>query len=355
MKAVVKHAILLADKEWCDATSQGRIKVYDFKEPKRRSIHALGPGSVCVVLTKARAGQRSIVYGEFTVTEVKEVDANEYNRLAGEGLIYNPQALKPGEKRWIIVFDEFREYRRKVLKKELTDVKTYTSRKPISEWAITGLSYIDEQALEGIRRKTGGFVQREIRQPTASLDERIRRLEGRVGSLEELLGVSELVFPLSHECVEFMLLSIGRQLGFNVYTADPSRTCGNTRLGDLANLSKDALGNIVGPKILEPLSRTDIVWHRSGVGIYVFEVVIGGSMRDALLRLSGVGELSDKLFIVSDASRRDEFENDLRNPAFSSIRHKCKFITVSSLVKMYVLTSLWSRSIEELRLPYMSR
>ena len=78
---MVKHAILLADKEWCEAAASGRIKVYDFYKPRKRGIHALTRGSVCVVITKARAGQPQVVYGEFTVIDVREVDANEYNNL----------------------------------------------------------------------------------------------------------------------------------------------------------------------------------------------------------------------------------------------------------------------------------
>jgi len=222
---VVRHAILLADREWCEAASSGRAKVYDFIKPRRRGIHALGKGSVCVVLTKARAGQPQVFYGEFTVTEVKEVDASEYSRLATEGLIYNPQTLRPGEKRWVIFFDKFREYSVKPRKDDLTDVKTSTSKKPISEWAITGLTYIDEQALEGIRRKAGGFARREEQQPQQPPTTCIDELEERVRRLEELLGVcvSELAFPITHECAELMLLRIGRQLGFKTYTADPSR------------------------------------------------------------------------------------------------------------------------------------
>lgn len=133
IRAVVKHAILLADRVWCETASIGRIRVYDFIKPKKHRIYALTKGSICVIITKARAEQPSVVYGEFTVTEVKEVDANEYNRLARQGLIHNPQMLEPSEKRWVIFFDEFREYSRKPCKTELTDVKTSTSSKPISE------------------------------------------------------------------------------------------------------------------------------------------------------------------------------------------------------------------------------
>ena len=198
---MVKHAILLADKEWCEAASSGRARVYHFIGPRKREIHALGKGSVCVVVTKPKPGQPQIVYGEFTVTDVMEVGASEYNRLAMEGLIYKPETLKPREKRWVIFFDEFREYSVKPRKDELTDIKTSTSKKPISEWVMTGLTYIDDRTLEGIRRKAGGP------QPSTT---RIDELEERVSRLEELLGVSELAFPITHECTELMLLGIGR-------------------------------------------------------------------------------------------------------------------------------------------------
>jgi len=352
---VVRHAILLADREWCEAASSGRAKVYDFIKPRRRGIHALGKGSVCVVLTKARARQPQVFYGEFTVTEVKEVDASEYSRLATEGLIYNPQTLRPGEKRWVIFFDKFREYSVKPRKDDLTDVKTSTSKKPISEWAITGLTYIDEQALEGIRRKAGGFARREEQQPQQPPTTCIDELEERVRRLEELLDVSELAFPITHECAELMLLRIGRQLGFKTYTADPSRTCGNTRLGDLANMSRDYLSKYVGPRLLSSLSRIDVVWHSEGVGFYLFEVVIGGDMHGALLRLSSVGELNAKMFIVSNEDVRNGYERDIRHPAFSTIRNKCVFLSLGELARMFVLTNLWRQSIEPLQLPYIGR
>jgi len=352
---VAKHAILLINKEWCEVASSGRVKVYDFIRPRKRGIHALSRGSVCVVMTKARAGQPQVFYGEFTVTDVRGVDADEYNRLATNGLIHNPQTLKPGEKRWVIFFDEFREYSVRLRKDELTDVKTSTSKKPISEWVITGLSYIDDHALEAIRRKTGGFIRREEQQLQQPPTTRIDELEERVRRLEGLLGVSGLAFPITHECVELMLLRIGRQLGFKAYTADPSRTCGNTSLDKLADMSRDDLGKYVGPKLLDPLSRIDVVWHREGVGFYLFEVVISGSMHDALLRLSSVGELNAKMFIVSSENRRNEYESSIRLPAFNTIRNKCTFISVGELARMFVLTNLWRQSIEPLQLPYISR
>jgi len=150
---VTRHAILLASKEWCEAASKGRVRIYHFVKPRRVEIRALGPGSICVVLTKAERGELSRFYGEFTVVNVREVGADEWNDLVGRGLILSTERLRGGERRWIIEFEDFREYEVKIAKRELVDVRTRTSRKPISDWVIMGLSYIDGQALEGIRGK----------------------------------------------------------------------------------------------------------------------------------------------------------------------------------------------------------
>jgi len=94
---MVRQAIHLADRDWCESASSGWVRVYDFKEPRKMGIRSLGKGSVCVILTKGREGQR-VFYGEFTATEVKEVEASEYDRLVRQGLIHNPLVLKPSEK-----------------------------------------------------------------------------------------------------------------------------------------------------------------------------------------------------------------------------------------------------------------
>ena len=328
-----------------------RVRVYDFIKPRKQGIRALTRGSVCVVLTRARAGQPQVFYGEFTVTDVREVDAGEYGRLAREGLIHSPQVLKPGERRWVLFFDEFREYATKPRKDELADVRTSTGKKPISKRIITGLSYIDDQALEGIRRKARGFVGRELQQPPTT---RIDELEKRVSRLEKLLGISDLALPLTHGCAELMLLRMGRQLGFEVYTADPSETCSNVRLGDLASMSRADLREHAGPRVLESLTRVDVVWYREKEEVfYVFEVVIGGDMHEALLRLSSVGGLNVRRFIVSDESKREEYERVISLPTFSTIRNNCTFLSVGDLARMFVLTSLWKQSAESLRLPHL--
>jgi len=60
-----KHAIVLADEEWCKVASAGNIKVYDFLK-RKRGIYTLKAGSVCVVMTKAKMGNHleHLVYSQ---------------------------------------------------------------------------------------------------------------------------------------------------------------------------------------------------------------------------------------------------------------------------------------------------
>jgi len=38
---MVKHAIVLADEDWCRAAASGKVKVYDFKKRERRAYALL--------------------------------------------------------------------------------------------------------------------------------------------------------------------------------------------------------------------------------------------------------------------------------------------------------------------------
>jgi hypothetical protein len=302
------HSILLASEDWCKQAASGKVKIYDFRIGRKKGIRSLSPGSVCVVLTKVS----NIFYGEFTVTKVKLVDAREYQELASKGLIHEPQQLKPSDKVWVLFFDEFVEYPIKVHKKTLTNVKTATSKKPISEWVITGQSYIDDQALEEIRKIAGkGFE--------------------------------------SHECIEMKLLELGKMLGFKIYTADSGKKCGDRQLGELTSLSPEELPrNVIREKI-------DVVWYyKAGAHYKLFEVVLTTDIRTSLTKLSKVSGLNAEFFIVANIDKEREFNDEIRqNPAFSIIRNRTKFVSIDMVNKLYELTKQWMEYAKILNLPYL--
>jgi hypothetical protein len=310
---MVKHAIVIASEGWCREASAGRVKVYDFIRERRRGIRSLGPGSVCVVLTKAEPGKPPAFYGEFAVVEVREVSASEYEELVRRGLIRNPLELEPNERRWIIRFDEFKEYEHKILKKDLCDVKTSTSKKPICERPIKGLTYIDDNVLEAIRERA-------------------------LKKSEELL---------THECIELKLIELGNALGFNTYTADPSKKCGDVVLGSLTNLSPER------PLISDKLRTIDVIWYKHP-NYKLFEVVLTSDIRNSLLKFAEVADLNADYFIVAQKQEENRFGRSIGFSTFSKIRNRTRFISVDDLKNIHEITMKWRKSVEILKLPYLS-
>jgi hypothetical protein len=304
---MTRHSILRASEDWCKAASAGKVKVYDFRSSRKKGIRSLGPGSVCVVLTLSS----KIFYGEFTVTKVKRISAREYQELASEGLIHEPQQLKPSDKVWVLFFDKFVEYPVKVHQSQLTDVKTATSKEPISNWPIPGQAYIDDQALEGIRRIAKVFE--------------------------------------SHECIEMKLLELGNMLGFKTYTADLGKKCKDRQLEELTSLKPEELPRDITRE------RIDVVWcYKAGAHYKLFEVVLTTDIITSLTKFSKVSGLNAEFFIVANIDKEREFNDEIRqNPAFSIIRNRTKFVSIDKVNKLYESTKQWVEYAKILNLPYL--
>jgi len=306
MANLVTHSILLASEDWCKQAASGKVKVYDFYVGRKKGIRSLSPGSVCVVLTKVS----NIFYGEFTVTKVKLVDAREYQELASKGYIHEPQQLKPSDKVWVLFFDEFVEYPIKVRKEALTNVKTATSKKPISEWVITGQSYIDDQALEEIRKIAGKGLE-------------------------------------SHECIEMKLLEVGNLLGFKTYTADTGKKCGDIQLRELTSLKPEEIAR-------NELKRIDVVWYDEVRAIYkLFEIVLTTDIRTSFTNFSELSDLNADFFIVADSGMKQKFDKFRQSRVFSIIRERTRFIDINELNKLYESTKRWVEHAKILNLPQL--
>ena len=152
------NAILLTSSEWINEASKGKIDVFQFPPNRKPRVYKLSKGSICLLLVRGRQE----FWGEFIVREVKQVNGIEFERLRSRAfeVKYAPFP-KLTEKSWIIIFENLIKYDKPVRKKECSDVKTRTSKYPLSEWAITGFTLIkpeDFQLIEKIREKARIYV-----------------------------------------------------------------------------------------------------------------------------------------------------------------------------------------------------
>ncbi|MEM0005056.1 MAG: hypothetical protein QXN97_06970 [Desulfurococcaceae archaeon] len=200
------------------------------------------------------------------------------------------------------------EYPIKVRKEALTNVKTATSKKPISEWVITGQSYIDDQALEEIRKIAGKGLE-------------------------------------SHECIEMKLLEVGNLLGFKTYTADAGKKCGDRQLRELTSLKPEEIAR-------NELKRIDFVWYDEVRAIYkLFEIVLTTDIRASFINFSELSDLHVDFFIVADPGMKQKFDKVRRSRAFSIIRERTRFIDINELNKLYESTKRWVEHAKILNLP----
>ena len=184
-------AIVLAHEDWIEAASTGNIKIYDFpKERRPWQVTKLKKGSICIVMKYPKP---HYFVGEFTVEDVRLLGHEEYIR--NETLMHKPQRLSPGEKAYAIFFKNFRKYPMPVLKEVCTDIRTSTSKKPLSEWLITGITLIkpeDAPAFIDKIRKKAGFGEEELERPTHG---ELVKMLCEIGRLLGFISKKEKVTP----------------------------------------------------------------------------------------------------------------------------------------------------------------
>ena len=134
-----------------------------------------------------------------------------------------------------------------------------------------------------------------------------------------------------HIEAEAILLEIGNLLGFETYTADPSKVFEGRRLDEISTL-KDIPDILRGTK---NIARVDVIWYNEdSPPSYLFEVEDRGTMRDALHRLYQARHLNARFFIVGPAENRRRFEEWVLTAPYNSSRKLYNFRTFEDIAKL---------------------
>jgi len=134
-----------------------------------------------------------------------------------------------------------------------------------------------------------------------------------------------------HTEAEATLLEIGNLLGFETYTADPSKVFEGRRLDEISTLQEI-------PDILRGtrnITRVDVIWYNEeSPPSYLFEVEDRGTMRDALHRLYQARHLNARFFIVGPAENRRRFEEWVSTAPYESSRKLYNFRTFQDIARL---------------------
>jgi hypothetical protein len=281
--------IVLTSLQWFEECSRRGCAVFDFppgRDP--RSVKKLRPGSVCLILARPRPGAPRSEWafvGEFTVKDVKLVRGEEFReRYASRAVEAEIPFPEPGESSWIIEFENLVKYDRPVKLSECDDVRTSTSRKPMSEWVILGFTYIKPEdasrVVEAIRRKA-----------------RVER-------------------PPSHDELVKELEELGIWLGFVAKKEE---------------------------RTFDGLYRIDVTWRdaEAHAPLKAFEVETGRNVDVALARLTHARHMwnCEQLWLIVSDEARAERARALVEPrvrgSFALIREKLRVLSWSELHDLY--------------------
>jgi hypothetical protein len=151
----------------------------------------------------------------------------------------------------------------------------------------------------------------------------------------------EAVATTRHTEIQYNLLALGADMGFEVWVArnDRSRKWRGKPLGELPNMV-----SVLPTQFNEATNRTieliDVLWLKGNSIVAAFEVECTTAVYSGLLRMSDLlalqPNLEINLFLVAPDERRDKVEQEILRPTFG-LRDKplagvCGFISFSTLM-----------------------
>src|SRR6266542_5107854 len=145
-----------------------------------------------------------------------------------------------------------------------------------------------------------------------------------------------------HTEIQYALLSLGRDMGFNLWVArnDRSKVWDGTTLGSIPGMV-DKLPTQFNEATNRTIELIDVLWLQGNSIVAAFEVESTTSIYSGLLRMSDLlalqPNLDIKLYLVAPDERRDKVEGEILRPTFA-LREKplssiCGFLAFSNLME----------------------
>ena len=166
----------------------------------------------------------------------------------------------------------------------------------------------------------------------------------------EYTSVIETATSTDHTRIQYLLLTLGAEMGLNVWVArnDRSRSYQGQTLGTLPHMSKE-LPTQFNPATQRTIELIDVLWLKGNSIVSAFEVESTTSIYSGLLRMSDLlalqPNLDIKIYLVASYERRDKVKQEIIRPTFQ-LREKplnkvCGYLSLEDLMeKVDVLRKL---------------
>jgi hypothetical protein len=151
---------------------------------------------------------------------------------------------------------------------------------------------------------------------------------------------SDIQYPTDHVMIQYRLLTIGAELGLDIWVArnDRSKIFKGKTLGSLPNIL-ETLPTQFDEATQKTIEMIDVLWLKGNSIIAAFEVESTTSIFSGLLRMSDLLALQPnlmiKLYLVASDERRNKVKQEILRPTFARKERPlstiCGFISIEKL------------------------
>lgn len=144
------------------------------------------------------------------------------------------------------------------------------------------------------------------------------------------------VKSFGHTYHQALLLIVGKLRKFQCWSPnqDRNKMFVNESLGSLRTLQE--IPPFSYENLVSRSATVDVIWfNERKMPNSLFEVEHGTDMKNSLLKFNDLQDFHSRMIIVSDSSRRGEFDDRIKFSAFKDIAKRVDFLSYERLVKDY--------------------
>jgi hypothetical protein len=141
---------------------------------------------------------------------------------------------------------------------------------------------------------------------------------------------------LSHWDAMAILLQLGNLLGFETYTADPSRKSEilEKMLGEIALLKE--IPPFTYQRHLDTVKNVDVIWFKDEFPAYCFEVEHTTGVTMGLLRLYQIRNFTNaRFFVIAPSEIISKFQTEISKDPFHKIKNRYVFKAYEDLIEFF--------------------
>jgi hypothetical protein len=147
---------------------------------------------------------------------------------------------------------------------------------------------------------------------------------------------SKEFLDFNHTYYQGIIIEIGNFKRFNTFipNQDRNKKYINNKLAEIRTLEQIPIFSF--PELVKRSSTIDVIWfNERNMPHSFFEIEFSTDIQNSLLKYNDLQDFYSRMIIVSDKSRKDEYNKKIKYSSFKSISNRVKFLDFDILFEQY--------------------